>query len=182
MAGRDAAASGGSVCQFPDCGAHAVALVHLSVEPWGGSAVCELHAQWWFERTPLMLACLCGLCIDARTLLTAHRHDADIDVCMGCTGQWTLRTASGATYVLDLDARTALRTSRPVRLGHDADVDRSLRRDGQPVPLLDMEPVRVGEPAVLTLAGLVAGISANAVTFRRTSTVTVVRRHATHSE
>ena len=93
----------------------------------------------------------------------------------GATGRWGFTTASGARYVLDLDAMTATRLRDDVEpdwtVLHPLD---RLRRDGETVPLLAFEPISVGADAYLLLQGLNEdpGVS----TSRRTTPVVALRR------
>jgi hypothetical protein len=64
------------------------------------------------------------------------------------TGRWRIRTC-GATYFVDIDARTAVRLPAPEGL-HDFRVAQ-LRRDAELLRLLESPTVLVGEPMVLHL-------------------------------
>jgi len=71
-------------------------------------------------------------------------------------GTWHLTTASAAQYVLDLypksgdDTVTRLVSSPGLRPDESHDLA-ALRRDGERLPLLSFEDVRIGQPAVLMI-------------------------------
>ncbi|WP_207455465.1 hypothetical protein [Desertivibrio insolitus] len=70
----------------------------------------------------------------------------------GSQASFRVRTASGATYELDLRAQTARRLRWDgERLEMPSD---GLRHDGEVLPLLRFERCRVGEHLVLLLAGV----------------------------
>ncbi|HVV75039.1 MAG TPA: hypothetical protein VHC43_03310 [Mycobacteriales bacterium] len=71
----------------------------------------------------------------------------------GMSGRWAVRTASGAEYVVDLDARTVRRHcvgAKPAP-GHALV---GLRRDREPVMLVAVEHIEIGRPARLVLRGV----------------------------
>lgn len=107
-----------------------------------------------------------------------HRHpawfgyevDAPVEeplLCPCCEGgQWVISTESGSLYMLDLDQATQTRVPDPDGLPNSPYVDSAgqsrpgagpslwaagLRRDGEPVPLIDFDPVWVGWPLAMWL-------------------------------
>lgn len=80
-------------------------------------------------------------------------------------GRYLVTTASGSTYLVDLDGRTLVRLP-------PSDEDAELRRDGEPVALLFILECTVGMEMVVLIDLLVPGV---AFTTRRTTTVTALR-------
>lgn len=80
-------------------------------------------------------------------------------------GRYLVTTASGSTYLVDLDGRTLVRLPR-------ADEDAELRRDGEPVALLSVLECTVGMEMVVLIDIRVPGV---AFTTRHTTTVTTLR-------
>lgn len=100
-----------------------------------------------------------------------HPHPPELAICPDCDkGQWILTTASGSHYLVDLDADVVLRVPDPDRSTPEA----PLRRDTEEIPLLWMNQIRVGHPAVFYLDLRQDGVT----TERVTSAVVGVRRAA----
>lgn len=80
------------------------------------------------------------------------------------SGRWEVRTESGTTYVLDLDAMTMTRSA-----GADANM---LRKDDETVPLLDV----LTTPTVGKSMSLLIDVRGDGVvTIRQTTAVTAIR-------
>ncbi|MGO4258133.1 hypothetical protein [Marmoricola sp. RAF53] len=119
-----------------------------------------------------------------------HDHEEDVALCGACAGVWEVVTASNSVYVVDLDARTLTRTPdrwrvadwiagggrrmpvAPLPIGMDNQTP-GLRRDHEPIPLLNLEPVRL-DHYLIALLDLV-GDGATATT-RMTNVVLGTRR------
>jgi hypothetical protein len=67
-------------------------------------------------------------------------------------GRFDVTTTSGTVYLLDLDARTALRRPRAAPSAGNESSD--LRKDGAPVRLINIVRCVVGENLTLSLGGV----------------------------
>ncbi|MDO7868158.1 hypothetical protein [Nocardioides jiangxiensis] len=145
-------------CHEPGCAAENGLLMHLTDNPWGGADYCYPHARRALASTPLVLTCECTFCVRARHVLSRHEHEeagADAVLCRECRGRHVITTASGTRHLVDLTLRVAMRVqdeSNPLVSHGDPEYrSASMRRDGQVLPLLDLEPVVLGQPAYLLL-------------------------------
>lgn len=75
-------------------------------------------------------------------------------------------------YEIDLDQMTAQ------RMPGTSDEVRPLRRDSEPVPLVSIEPVRIGRPMVMLLRIRDDGV----ITVRETSAVTMIKTVCSSAE
>ncbi|WP_148573872.1 hypothetical protein [Nocardioides caldifontis] len=82
---------------------------------------------------------------------------------IGATGRWRVSTAT-STYVVDLDAGTATRTPRTVRVP-------AIRGDREPVRLRSVALAALGQPLVLVLER-----SSGSLTLRRSTPVREIVR------
>jgi hypothetical protein len=90
-------------------------------------------------------------------------------------GIYTVVTASGSAYVIDTDARTALRTpSAAVAVEALADPSEKLRKDGSAVALKSINTCTVGAPLIL----FIEGVAEVGPTLRRATTVISIERAA----
>lgn len=141
-------------CYIEGCDAENELVLHVADDPWCGTDVCHDHARRLVDDTALIWGCDCAFCERARRLMTAHEHREGVVLCIDCMGRWLMRTASGSSYLLDLDEKTAQR----IQGSTNADPERAfhfsqpLRRDGDALPLVAMEPVRLRESAFLLLS------------------------------
>lgn len=83
------------------------------------------------------------------THTTRGIHTGTTVLCNECDGRWRIETQSEVTYILDLDRRTLTRHREPECTA------RSLPWDDQPVPLVEVSGIRIGEQfsAVFRLDG-----------------------------
>lgn len=86
------------------------------------------------------------------------------------TGAYRLVSASGSFYRLDLTLPGRTLTRLPFehdqRSGFDLDPAKVLRRDGEPLPLVFLDTLRVGE-----CAGFYVIVRGGVLTWRRTSPI-----------
>lgn len=98
-------------------------------------------AVGWVEATPLMRR------LRAMTpRWEGHVTDERDEITNAPTGRWRVIT-EGSTYLVDLDNRTVSRAPRQGTVGVTGD----LRRDGNPIPLLELALCRRAEQAVMML-------------------------------
>jgi len=165
-------------CYVPGCERENELLLHLAGgtdDSWRGSDMCLPHARSAIANTPLIWTCECTFCQRARQVASAHEHAPGVVVCADCLGVWMVRTASGSTHRLDLDAKTVQRIQDSTRatLSRTQMWSQPLRRDGGPLPLLRLDPVRIGQRATWVL-GQVDDYPGYVSTTRQTTPVVTV--------
>ncbi len=146
-------------CYAAGCNRENEILMHLSENPTAFADLCWEHAHEAFRSTPLTWTCDCAFCQRARSLLGGsraadaasdaaepvtqgeHEHAADMLLCPNCQpGEWIIETESGSQYLLDsrdLSAVTVVRLPDA-----DGGVDLALRRDGDPIRVVQASTVR----------------------------------------
>ena len=68
-------------------------------------------------------------------------------------GFWSVETVSGSSYLLDMDNRVLLRQANP-----SGDEDGTLRRDGDPIQLIQLVHSEVGDRMLLLVNLRVPGV------------------------
>lgn len=90
--------------------------------------------------------------------MTEHAHAPGVILCQDCIGLWVLQTASGSAHVVDLDRMTMRRERAvaPPQIASDGEpfVASCRPRDGAWLRLVAFEPIRLGQPAQVWLAGV----------------------------
>ncbi|TCJ21648.1 hypothetical protein [Nocardioides jejuensis] len=140
-------------CYVEGCGRENAIVLHLSATPAAFGDYCAEHARALAEATPLVWTCECLVCEAARRELASHEHDDRIVLCTNCVGRWLVTTASGSTHLFDLDAKTIQRVQAAAneRPSRERAGSVPLRRDGDVLPLLHLDPIRLNEPACLLI-------------------------------
>lgn len=100
-------------------------------------------------------------------MTTPHVAEDRDELTNTSTGRWRV-TTEGSAYLVDLDDRTVLRAPGQGSVGVTGD----LRRDGDPVPLVELALCRRAEQAVMMLDVRGDGV----VTLRVTSLVARITR------
>ena len=88
-------------------------------------------------------------------------------------GRFTVTTASGSQYTLDMAERTATREPRASSNATDADPSSDLRKDGDTLPLIHIIDCVLGKPLTLLL-GAVDTYPGYVNTTRRATRVTEI--------
>lgn len=146
-------------CYAAGCNRENEILMHLSENPTAFADLCWEHAHEAFRSTPLTWTCDCAFCQRARSVLGGsragdaasdaaepvtqgeHEHPADMLLCPACQpGEWIIETASASQYVLDSRDRSAVTVVRLPDAGGGTDL--ALRRDGDPIRLVESSIVR----------------------------------------
>lgn len=146
-------------CYAAGCNGENEILMHLSENPVAFADLCWEHAHEAFRSTPLTWTCDCAFCQRARTLLGRsgvpdlasdaaeiltqgeHEHAADMLLCPDCRpGEWIIETESGSQYLLDTRDRSTVTIVRLPDVGGGEDL--ALRRDGDPIRVIESSTVR----------------------------------------
>lgn len=108
---------------------------------------------------------------DAGAEWGATKPEADLVACLSelAEGIWVITTASGASYVLDLEKRTCTRVLGRL-VGRPAD-RALLRRDGEPVRLVGVARCDIGAPMRLLVQD-----RPDRLTYRTTTPVVRIER------
>lgn len=148
-------------CYASGCARENEILMHLSDNPAAFSDLCWEHAHEAFRATPLTWTCDCAFCRRSRKLLGGppaaddasdagdgrdgvnHVHAADVLLCPTCQrGEWIVETETGSQYLLDTRHPSVATVIRLPDASCGADP--SLRRDGDPIRVIDSSQVRQG--------------------------------------
>lgn len=142
-------------CYAHGCDRENELLLHVADGPWLGGDFCMDHARAIIASTPLILTCECALCARARRVVSSAHDDPRLEG----PGRWLVSTES-SSYLLELDesgSGTVVRHvgegqgTAPEAVGLPPAVAVGLRRDGDPIPVLQADVPVIGRPWTLQL-------------------------------